>query len=45
MRLAFLEHKFKLLDKCHVEIYKDVCRIWNQIFGQLRNFRNHNQKF
>jgi len=35
MRLAFLEHKFKLLDKCHVESYNDSYRQQNTFYGSF----------
>jgi len=35
MRLAFLVHKFKLLDKHHMEIYEDVYRHQNSFYGSF----------
>jgi len=35
MWLAFLEDKFKLFDKCHVEIHNDIYRQQSTFYGSF----------
>ena len=39
MRLAFLEHKFKLLDKCHVEILQKCVQTMGPDFRSVEELQ------